>query len=166
MGGSANLNLIYWLCEYREARHVIETGVAYGWSSLALLLSLRNRRESRLVSTDMPYPGRNNDQYVGCVVPASLRSNWHVIRRPDRRALPKALEELSTIDMCHYDSDKSYEGRMWAYSLLWKALKKGGLLISDDIGDNVAFRDFADTVAVDPTVVVFENKYSGVLIKP
>ena len=52
-------------------RRVIETGVAYGWSSLALLLSLKNRN-GLLVSTDLPYAGLDNDPYVGCVVPDEL----------------------------------------------------------------------------------------------
>ena len=166
MGGAGNLDLIYWLAEYVEARKVIETGVAYGWSSLAVLLSLRHRDGSMLISTDMPYINRNNDQYVGCVVPTELRSRWRILPYADRHALPKALRTFTTIDMCHYDSDKSYEGRMWAYALLWKSLRPGGILISDDIGDNVAFREFSDMVAVAPVIVQGTRKYVGVLAKP
>jgi predicted O-methyltransferase YrrM len=166
MGGPGGLDLIYWLAEHSESKKVIETGVAYGWSSLAFLLSLKNRPGSRLISTDMPYPNRNNDQYVGCVVPTELRSTWNILRYPDRRALPTALRELGTLDMCHYDSDKSYEGRMWAYPLLWKALRKGGFLLSDDIGDNVAFRDYSNSLSIEPTIVELDGKFIGVLVKP
>jgi hypothetical protein len=166
MGGAADLNLIYWICEYSNAIKVIETGVAYGWSSLSILLSLRSRADGRLISTDMPYPGRGNEEYVGCVVPEDFTALWKIIRLPDRGGLPLALAELNVIDVCHYDSDKSYEGRMWAYPLLWSALRPGGVLISDDIGDNLAFRDFSQSVALDPVVIAFKNKYSGVLVKP
>lgn len=166
MGGAADLNLIYWLCESVGAGKVIETGVAYGWSSLAILLSLQNRAGGRLISTDMPYPGRGNDEYVGCVVPPALTPPWKIIKLADHEGLPAALEELGSIDACHYDSDKSYEGRMWAYPMLWRALRTGGLLMSDDIGDNVAFRDFSQGISVDPVVIAFKNKYSGVLVKP
>jgi predicted O-methyltransferase YrrM len=112
MGGAGNLDLLYWLAEYCQATTVIETGVAYGWSSLALLLSLSTRPGARLLSTDMPYPNANNEQFVGCVVPQSLRSGWQIIDRADRQALPRALKQAGRIDMCHYDSDKSYAGRM------------------------------------------------------
>jgi len=166
MGGPGDLDLLYWVAEYLRATKVIETGVAYGWSSLAILLSLRNRQGSKLFSTDMPYPNRNNDQYVGCVVPPEIRSGWCILRYADRQGLPRALKALGTIDMCHYDSDKSYIGRMWAYPILWRALRPGGFFISDDIGDNIAFREFSKMVACDPIVVTNSNKYIGVIIKP
>ena len=37
------------------------------------------------------------------------------------------------IDLCHYDSHKDYDARMWAYPRLWAALRSGGIFISDDI---------------------------------
>jgi predicted O-methyltransferase YrrM len=166
MGGPGNLDLLYWSAEYLMASRVIETSVAFGWSSLAILLSLKNRRDSKLISTDMPYPNRNNEPYIGCVVPAEIKSNWRILKYADRQALPRALKILDTIDMCHYDSDKSYDGRMWAYPILWEALRPGGFFISDDINDNVAFREFSSMVACDPIVVEKDDKYAGVLIKP
>jgi len=165
MGGAANLDLLYWIAEFLKAERVLETGIAYGWSSLAFLLSLQKRSGALLVSTDMPYPLLNNEQYVGCVVPAELKAHWQVITRPDRQAIPKALKELGSIDICHYDSDKSYEGRMWAYLRLWKALRFGGCFISDDIDDNLAFRDFSRAIGANPIVVKNQEKYVGILIK-
>jgi predicted O-methyltransferase YrrM len=169
MGGPGNLDLLYWISEYLKAKYVIETGVAYGWSSLAILLSLQNRADASLVSTDMPYLKADNDRYVGCVVPMELKSNWQIIDRADREALPIALKKLPSIDMCHYDSDKSYDGRIWAYPSLWKALRPGGIFISDDIGDNRAFYDFCNQVNQVPVIVgsisEVETKYVGVLVK-
>lgn len=114
MGGAADLDLIYWVAEHLQATKVVETGVAYGWSSLVILLSLNNRRgqSPKLVSTDRPYPNRDNEQYVGRVVPAELRAMWRILKGADRQVLPIALRTLGEIDMCHYDSDKSYDGRM------------------------------------------------------
>jgi predicted O-methyltransferase YrrM len=169
MGGAANLDLLYNIVENSGARKVIETGVAYGWSSLALLLSITTREESVLVSTDMPYINRSSADYVGCVVPGRLRSNWEIIAGPDKFSLPQALEKVPAIDLCHYDSDKSYNGRMWAYELLWDALKPGGYFISDDIGDNLAFRDFCNRVKKEPVIVQstseVSRKYVGILVK-
>jgi predicted O-methyltransferase YrrM len=169
MGGPGNLDLLHAIAEYAGAEKVIETGVAYGWSSLALLLSLSNRQDTILVSTDMPYIDRNNVEYIGMVVPEEIRAGWEVIIGPDRISLPQALKKLPVIDLCHYDSDKSYRGRMWAYGLLWKALKPGGYFISDDIGDNFAFRDFCDQTPKEAIVVGSQTeagtKYVGILIK-
>jgi predicted O-methyltransferase YrrM len=143
--------ICYTSTEYCQARRVIETGVAYGWSSLALLLSLKNRN-GQLVSTDLPYAGLDNDPYVGCVVPDELRENWKLLRGPDRQRVPEAIKLAGTLHLCHYDSDKSYSGRMWTYPRLWEALCSGGLFISDDIGDNIGFADFARSVAIGPSL--------------
>jgi len=165
MGGAGNLDLLYWCAEYLKASKVIETGVAYGWSSMAILLSLVGRENSRLVSTDMPYPDRNNAEYVGCVVPDEIRNDWKIMRGPDRQSLPKSIDMLESIDMCHYDSDKSYQGRMWAYPKLWESLRPGGFFISDDIGDNMAFFDFAKKIACKPIIVEKDKKYMGIIVK-
>jgi predicted O-methyltransferase YrrM len=169
MGGAADLDLLYWIAEHFKARRIVETGVAHGWSSLALLLSLANRENACLVSTDMPYVNSDSDKYAGHVVPAELRPMWHLAQGPDRDVLRKALEKVKPIDLCHYDSDKSYDGRMWAYPHLWSALRPGGCFISDDIGDNVAFRDFCDRIEASPivarTVSTVGIKYVGIIIK-
>jgi predicted O-methyltransferase YrrM len=119
MGGAANLDLLYALSEHLQALRVVETGVSYGWSSLALLLSLRKRAGARLISTDLPYPNEPEvERYTGCLVPQELHDQWTLLRMADRDGLPQVLGLFSEIDLCHYDSDKSYAGRMWAYPLL------------------------------------------------
>ncbi len=168
MGGPGNLNLLYHLALQDGVKKVVETGVAFGWSSLAILLGVGP--EGQLFSTDMPYVRGGNEDYVGCVVPEDIRGGWTLIRLPDRQALPRALDALGTIDLCHYDSDKSYVGRMWAYGLLWEALEPGGFFVSDDIGDNDAFRVFAGSIESEPIVVGpgrydIGAKYVGVLRK-
>ena len=72
----------------------------------------------------MPYPGLNNEKYVGCVVHESLKKNWELMRLPDITGIPLALKKFGNIDLCHYDSDKSYQGRMKSYPILWNALNK------------------------------------------
>lgn len=171
MGSGANQDLLYALAEHFAAIRVIETGVAYGWSSLALLLSL-STRDGRLVSNDMPYVERDNDAWVGCAVPEDLRERWELIRLADGEGLPRALRRLPEIDLCHYDSNKRTAARRWAYPLLWRALRPGGCFVSDDIGDNPAFRDFAAELGVDPLVVREPDSpddrpaFVGILVKP
>jgi hypothetical protein len=172
MGGAANLDLLYYLSEHVKARNALETGVSYGWSSLAILLSISTRNYSLLTSTDMPYPIKDSDKYLGCVVPENLKSYWKIIKLADRDGIPLALSNLKVIDICHYDSNKSYKERQWAYPLLWNALRQGGCFISDDIGDNVAFHDFCHALKLEPLVIETPRrnpklkKYTGLLIKP
>lgn len=164
MGGAGALELIYEACEFTEAKYVVETGVAYGWSSLAVLTSLEERG-GILYSSDMPYLEQNGDQYVGYVVPENLKANWKLFRHADKESLPKILAEVPEIDVVHYDSDKAYEGMFWAYNELYPRLRKGGVFISDDINDNSAFQDFCEKNGIEPTVVDFEGKYVGIFVK-
>lgn len=165
MGGAGAIDLLYNLCEATQSCKVLETGVAYGWSTLAILLSLNSRTESSLISVDMPYAKAGNETFVGTVVPEHLRSAWTLFRESDFTGIPKAISTLQEIDLCHYDSDKSYLGRKRSYKLIWNALKKDGLFISDDIGDNIGFKEFCESVDLKPLIVSWNNKYIGILKK-
>lgn len=164
MGGPGALELIYYACEFTKAERVLETGVAYGWSSLAALLSLE-KRNGTLYSSDMPYLAQDGDQFVGCIVPDNLKEYWKLFRFADKESLPKIFAESSSFDVFHYDSDKSYNGRMWAYNEVYGRLKPGAVFISDDIGDNSAYQDFCDKNNIKTTVVEYEGKYIGVFVK-
>ena len=169
-GGQGNMSLNYNLAKATKARNILETGVAYGWSSLSFLLSLKNRNEGSLVSVDMPFFGVEDEAEVGCAVPEKLKSRWSLISLPDKDGLPKVFKQMPSIDVCHYDSDKSYEGKKWAFPQIWKHLKEDGLLISDDISDNMAFFEFAESVSSKPIVIkTFDThveKFVGILQKP
>jgi predicted O-methyltransferase YrrM len=167
MGGPADLDLLYAAVRLSNAYSVIETGVAYGWSSLAILAALEGREGAHLVSVDMPYPKMNNDDFVGIVVPDRFRKNWELVRQPDRNGLKSALSLVGgSIDLCHFDSDKSYYGRQFAYPLLWDALSPGGIFISDDIQDNLAFQEFVEAKGAPFAVTESAGKHVGLVRKP
>ncbi len=166
MGGAGDIHLIYAATVLSKAKFAIETGVAYGWSSLALLAGLDNDSSSILVSTDMPYPKLNNEDYVGIVVPESLQKKWYLIRQPDRKGILKAIKKINhSVDICHYDSDKSYYGRVYGYPILWRSLKSGGIFISDDIQDNLAFKEFVESNNLNFAVTEYKGKYIGITKK-
>jgi hypothetical protein len=152
MGGGGSADLIYGLCEALQVRTAVETGVAYGYSSLAILSSVA-KRGGRLASVDMPHIWSRDRSQVGIVVPDALRSSWTLLQCPDSIGLERAIRVSTPLDFCHYDSDKSYEGRSWGYRLMWNALRHGGLFMSDDIGDNTAFRDFSVEVGAEAIVI-------------
>ncbi|NNU43670.1 class I SAM-dependent methyltransferase [Ramlibacter montanisoli] len=104
---------------------------------------------------------------MGVAVPQRLRARWLLIREPDRWGLKKALRHFGgRIDLCHYDSDKSCDGRQYGYDLMWKALRPGGVFISDDIQDNLAFRDLIEAVGAPFAVTEYQGKYVGIVRKP
>ena len=164
-GGQGYTFLLYGVCENLEAKKVLETGVAYGWSSAAILSSL-SKRSGKLISVDMPMVRQTDYHLIGVAVNESLKSNWELLREPDRYGLNKAIKKHKySYDLVHYDSDKSYYGRKWSQPLIWRYLRKGGIFISDDIEDNSAFREFVVSNHLDFSVLKFEGKYVGVVRK-
>jgi predicted O-methyltransferase YrrM len=167
MGGPGDLDLLFAAVRLSGARRVLETGVAYGWSSLAILAALQETPDARLVSVDMPYPKMGNEAFVGIVVPEDWRDGWTLVREPDRHGLDRALRLLGgRIDLAHYDSDKSWHGRRWAMPRLWAALRPGGLLLCDDIQDNPAFAAFVAETGTPFAVCESGGKFVGLTRKP
>lgn len=165
MGGAGSLSVIYYINEYAKSQNSIETGVAYGWSSFAALASLVSRNGT-LYSSDMPYILQNqSEDFVGCVIPEKYKNNWELFRFADKESLPKIFEKQNSFDVVHYDSDKTYDGRMWAYKTLYNRLKEGGVFMSDDIGDNAAFKDYCEQNNHKPHIIEFDGKYAGIIIK-
>jgi predicted O-methyltransferase YrrM len=164
-GGPGDLNLLFNICESIEATSVLETGVAYGWSSAAILESI-HKRHGTLVSIDMPMPKQTNYELIGLAVRDNHRKFWKLIRKPDKYGLLNGLRALNNkVDVVHYDSDKSYYGRKWAYPKIYNSLVKGGFLISDDIEDNLGFRDFVESMNLDYTVHSIDGKFVGIIKK-
>lgn len=163
MGGRGAIDVLYSLTKSRKPETILETGVAYGWSSLAFLASLT--KNGRLYSNDMPYPKLGNEDFVGTVVPEKFKVKWKLFRYPDVMGLSKIFELEDKFDIIHYDSDKSYQGRMWSQPLLWSKLNKDGLFISDDINDNLAFKHFCESLELIPLIFKYDSKFVGVIQK-
>jgi len=159
---NTNALLLYNFAEYLMATKVVETEVFRGTSSSAILKSLC-KRNGKLISTDIPTPELYAEP--GEVVTDDLKPYWKVIQKPDRISLPAAIKELGEIDLACYDSDKSYDGRIFGYELMWKSLRKDGIFVSDDINDNFAFRDFCDDRGLKYLIAENGGRYVGVVIK-
>ena len=54
LGGGGNFILLYFLTR-KFNKVVVETGVAAGWSSLAILGAFEKNGEGKLYSSDFPY---------------------------------------------------------------------------------------------------------------
>ncbi len=165
MGGPGCIDFLYSTIRASGGKKLMETGVAYGWSSLAMLLAIDNVENGALISVDMPYAKMGNQDFVGTVIPRSLRRNWTLFREPDVSGVPKAMLLLKQVDVCHYDSDKSYTGRMRSSRYIWKRLSRNAVFITDDINDNTGFRDFCREIGREPAIISWSEKYIGILIK-
>ena len=165
MGGPGDLDLIYAATRLSGAQQAVETGVAYGWSSLAILTGFA-QPTGQLVQRGHALPPAGPRVVGRGRVAPELRSRWTLVRLPDRRGLDHALALAGgTVDLAHYDSDKSDAGRRYAYPRIWAALRPDGVFISDDIQDNFAFRDFVTGLGQDFRVTASGGKLVGLVVK-
>lgn len=167
LGGSGNYILLYFLVRKLKPNIIIETGVAAGWSSLAILRALNVNGHGKLYSSDLPYfKIKNSDQYIGYLAKNELNKfNWILDKRGDDKALPDFLNQIgnNNIDIVHYDSDKSYSGRKKAYEILKNNFSKNTIFIFDDIQNNVYFKDLVESTKQEYFVLEFKGKYLGIL---
>lgn len=161
-GGGGDYELLYNVCRNNKINTILETGVANGWTTLSILLSIRKNNQKFLTSIDLPYPYFNSQKYIASAVPNYLKKSWKLLLGRDYKVLSQIT---NTYDLAHYDSDKSYFGKLRCYKKIWSLLNKNGIFISDDVSDNNAFIDFAISKNKSPTVYKYRGKYIGFLIK-
>jgi predicted O-methyltransferase YrrM len=163
LGGGGNYPLLYFFTRLRRPATVVETGVAAGWSSQAILTALRNNGDNgRLYSSDFPYFRQQDpERFIGYVVADELRESWSLLIDGDKFNLPRILLSCGAVDLFHYDSDKSRAGRQFALDCLVPRIADNALLIFDDIQDNLHFADLVAERAWPYCVFEFEGKYIG-----
>lgn len=133
---------------YAVVRHirpnrVVETGVARGVTSCAILEALEQNRVGALWSVDLPPLTTSWGSEIGSAVPESLRSRWTYVRGTSKRRLPPLLARTGSIDLFVHDSLHSYEVMTFELEQAWTALRPGGMVIADDVHENRAFEAFA-----------------------
>jgi predicted O-methyltransferase YrrM len=147
----------YNLSEYHRALYittrilkpeiVIETGVFEGHSSFSILSALEKNNNGFLYSIDLSSPFLPPGKQSGWIVPEHLRKQWDLRPGKSSDLLPGMLEDVKKVDIFLHDSEHSYENMYWEYKTAWRHIRKGGLLLSHDVSQNAAFRDFAKHVS-------------------
>ena len=166
LGGGGNYILLYFLIRKFKLLNIVETGVAAGWTSLAILRALKKNGKGFLYSSDFPYFRlKNPEKYIGYLAKdESNKDNWFLDIRGDDIALPEIVKKLdnNTIDLFHYDSDKSYSGRVNALRILSSKINSKTIIIFDDIQNNLHFKEFVKKSSKDFSVYEFEGKFIGI----
>ena len=161
LGGGGCHELLYFLTRLRRPRTVLETGVAAGWSTTALLTAIRDNGDGRLFSSDFPYFRlADPERYVGYLVPDEIKGPWTLHTKGDRRNLDLILRPGVTVDLVHYDSDKSRGGREFFFRRVAAHLAPDAIIVMDDINDNLVFRERAGSHF---RVFEYHGKYVGLM---
>ena len=159
--------LLYFFVRKFKPAIVIETGVAAGWSSVAILRAFKKNNFGKLFSSDFPYFRlKNPEKFIGVLVKnENNKDRWQLDVRGDEIAIPNFLNKIGNlnIDLVHYDSDKSYSGREFVLNKISKNLGKNSIIIFDDIQNNLHFKDYVTKYKSNYTVMQFKKKYLGII---
>jgi Methyltransferase domain len=139
-GPKAKEALLFLLVRALRPDLVIETGVDQGVSSCFILEALRQNGGGRLSSVDIGGVTKSGNP-VGWLVPNDLRGRWTLTLQPAEIALPQ-IEGVP--DLFLHDSLHTFEHMMLEFEWAATRLRPGGILASDDIGMNDAFRQFLE----------------------
>lgn len=150
----------YVACRLNQPETIIETGCATGWTSSLFLLALHHNKKGKLITIDLPAVDgeRSMDWSLpagltpGFLIPDYLKSRWTLILGDVRDELPRYILNNPKVDCFYHDSDHTYLHMIWEYATIWPYLNPGSFLISDDIGWNLAFRDFCREMSVKPVI--------------
>ncbi|MEU8384468.1 class I SAM-dependent methyltransferase [Streptosporangium sp. NPDC048865] len=162
LGGPGGVELLYFLTRILRPDTVLETGVAAGWSTSAVLAAIRVNGTGHLFSSDFPFFRLPEpERYIGHVVPEELKGPWTLHTRGDRHNLDKILSPGTEVDLVHYDSDKTRRGREFFLLRSRSHLSGEHILVMDDIQDNMVFQEYAETQAA-YRVFAYQGKFIGV----
>lgn len=133
---------LYILCKIIKPKIVVETGVAYGLSSMYILQALFENKQGKLYSIDSIFSPWQSKEMIGSAIPKHLRENWELIFGPSSEKLKTTLNSLGSLDIFFHDSLHTSKNMKFEFETAWPLLNKNGFLVSDDISGNNAFHNF------------------------
>lgn len=160
--GPETLDLLRGLVQLARPTLVVETGVANGTSTRAILEELSDLGRGKLISFDVDVRARN----AGVNLCGAAEWEFHLLNsKQPMLSLRNCMRRLADpVDIWYHDSDHTYQWQRDEYSVAWRQLSRPGLLVSDDIDGNGAFADFVKDVQC-PSWLVFDGrKCAGVAL--
>ena len=153
---------LYWLARRLRPKTIVQTGVCNGFSCALLALALaRNGDGGQLHAIDLPQIFDPKDpewtrsgRIYGVIIPEGRSSGWLVpescrdrvhLQIGDAAALLRPLlAGLGAIDFFFHDSDHTYDHMAFEFGEAKRVLRRGGLVVADDIAWNASLWDAAD----------------------
>lgn len=157
--------LNYVLVRELKPAYFIETGVLHGITSSFILSAISENMSGQLISIDYPSyyetgpvnkdgfndtlpPGKE----PGWVIPEQDRKYWKLFLGNSLDVLPSVFRSIDAIDIFLHDSEHTYETMSGEFNLAWEKIRKGGILICDNIDTNASFYDFCRKVDREPAL--------------
>jgi predicted O-methyltransferase YrrM len=142
-------------------RTMVETGVAFGYTTATVLRAMRDNEQGHLHSIDLPPLQYDPDEPIGRAIPEELKDRWTLRLGDSRKLLEPVAAEAAPVDLFLHDALHTYSAQLREYRTVWPHLRSGGVLVSDDVA-NPAFVEFAAEVGGAPHLVVGPSRPSAV----
>ena len=151
---------LYALTRLLRPRHIVETGVSSGISSMHFLIGLKANRYGTLHSIDLPVQqraerlGRDEPAIAlprgrssGWAIPARLKRGWDLHIGPSQVLLPSLVAQLPRIDIFLHDSYHSPRHLAFELEAIREKLAPGAIVLADNtVWTGDAFSRFAAQV--------------------
>ena len=164
---------LYALIRAWKPNTVIETGVASGKSSTAILLALNHNDRGRLFSIDLPNPPghvlpdgaetHTGGRPVGWLAPEYLRSRWTLILEDSRQALPDLIREIQSVDVFLHDSLHTNAHVAFELGAALPAMTPDGLMLLDNA--DMAQRAITDFLVRHDKVAYLYRDFAGIPLR-
>ncbi len=163
---SDSRKFLYILCRILKPKNIIETGVAYGLSSIYILKALEKNQSGILHSIDSVFRPWQNEEMIGAIIPDELKSRWNFVLGKTSDKLEEVFKEVCDVGVFIHDSLHTYKNMIFEFECAEKNLKNGGIIISDDVLENDAFFDFTNKSGLENYLIkVKDDSGLGVSIK-
>jgi predicted O-methyltransferase YrrM len=133
-GSSELVSIVYACCRLMRPQLVVESGVAHGFTTAAILRALNDNQQGRLVSIDLPHLHPRAVESIGTAVEPGLRDRWELHLGPATSELSRVITHTESIDIFVQDASHTERGQLAEYRAAWPRIREAGLLISDDAG--------------------------------
>ncbi len=147
------------ICILSKPEIVLETGVANGFSSSYILQALKQLNHGKLISIDGIFLPWQTEKKIGQAIPQKLKKRHILIIGKSSDELKTVFKKTEQVDIFLRDSDHTYDNVINELNIVWPHIKNGGFLMSDDVGWNDAFIDFAERVKHTP--IFLSKDYGG-----
>jgi hypothetical protein len=169
-GDTRLVRLAWCLTRHLRPERILETGVARGLTTRAVLEALERNGRGRLWSIDLPPLLEHSlAKETAVAVPPHLYDGWTLISGSSRRVLPALIAQLGTVDLFVHDSMHTTRNLMFELECVWPALAPGGAVLIDDVEKNGAMGRFLKAHPETPSMICASDDGEaliGCLVKP
>jgi predicted O-methyltransferase YrrM len=153
-------SLLYVLVKSKKPQLLVETGVANGVSTSAIMSALDEDNSSGSLNSFDVLP-ETKEAYLG-----KGKWNFHLLdKKRTHKQLSAAVRNSPLVDIWLHDSNHGYRWQKFEYLLALSRLKEGGILISDDIDASPAWGELAKSHFKESYIIFDSRKFVGIAFK-